>query len=136
MADLKNLGGRPLKFKNAEELESKINEFYDYCELNELPLTFERLAVFLEVDRKTIYNYEHHDMFFQAIKKVRDKILADIMDKGMTGKINPTFGIFCLKNYGYADKQEIESTNINLNNNIELSNLSTDELKKLIEDED
>ena len=59
------------------------------------------------------------------------------MEKGLSGSINPTFGIFCLKNYGYTDKQEIESTNtnVNTNKNIDLSAISTEELKKLIDDE-
>ena len=127
--------GRPLKFNSVEELEKKIEEFYDYCEERELPLTFERLAVFLEVDRKTVYNYSEKEEFFPTFKRVRDRIQADLMEKGLCGSINPTFGIFCLKNYGYSDKQEIEATTVNTNKNIDLSNLSTEELKKLIDDE-
>lgn len=129
-------GGRPRLFNTVEELEQKIQEFYDYCELKEVPLTFERLAVFIGIDRKTIYNYEQRDEFFPALKKVRERIHADIMEKGMSGAINPTFGIFCLKNYGYTDKQEITSTNTNVNKNIDMSQVSTEDLKKLIADED
>ena len=129
-------GGRPRLFNTVEELEQKIEEFYDYCELKEVPLTFERLATFIGVDRKTIYNYSQKDEFFPSIKRVRDKIQADIMERGMSGAINPTFGIFCLKNYGYTDKQEIESTNTNVNKNIDMSQVSTEDLKKLIADED
>ena len=129
-------GGRPRLFNTVEELEQKIQEFYDYCELKEVPLTFERLATFIGVDRKTIYNYSQKDEFFPSIKRVRDKIQADIMERGMSGAINPTFGIFCLKNYGYTDKQEIESTNTNVNKNIDMSQVSTEDLKKLIADED
>lgn len=128
--------GRPRLFNTVEELEQKIQEFYDYCELKEVPLTFERLATFIGVDRKTIYNYSQKDEFFPSIKRVRDKIQADIMERGMSGAINPTFGIFCLKNYGYTDKQEIESTNTNVNKNIDMSQVSTEDLKKLIADED
>ena len=113
---MKNKGGRPLLFKTVEELEEKIESFYDYCEERELPLTFERLAVFLGVDRKTVYNYSEKDEFFPTFKRVRERIQADIMEKGLSGSINPTFGIFCLKNYGYTDKQEIESTVRNIDN--------------------
>ena len=129
-------GGRPRLFNTVEELEVKIQEFYDYCELKEVPLTFERLATFIGIDRRTIYNYEQKDEFFPTIKRVRDKIQADIMERGMSGAINPTFGIFCLKNYGYTDKQEITSTNTNVNKNIDMSAVSTEDLKKLIADED
>ena len=129
-------GGRPKAFNSVEELEKKIKEFYDYCELKEETLTFERLATFLNVDRKTIYNYEDKDEYFHTFKKVRERILADIMSKGLGNKINPTFGIFCLKNYGYTDKQEIESTNTNTNKNINVDHLSTDEIKELLKNED
>ena len=129
-------GGRPRLFNTVEELEVKIQEFYDYCELKEVPLTFERLATFIGIDRRTIYNYEQKDEFFPTIKRVRDKIQADIMERGMSGAINPTFGIFCLKNYGYTDKQEITSTNTNVNKNIDMSQVSTEDLKKLIDNED
>ena len=128
-------GGRPKIFNSVEELEKKIEEFYDYCELKEETLTFERLATFLNIDRKTLYNYKQKDEFFPSFKKVRERILADIMSKGLSNKINPTFGIFCLKNYGYTDKQEIESTNTNTNKNIDMSKLSTEEIRELLKDE-
>ena len=130
------MAGRPRLFNTVEELEEKIQEFYDYCELKEVPLTFERLAVFIGIDRQTIYNYEKRDEYFDTIKRVRENIKADIMEKGMSGAINSTFGIFCLKNYGYTDKQEITSTNTNVNKNIDMSQVSTEDLKKLIDNED
>ena len=41
-----------------------------------------------------------------------------------------------LKNkFGYKDKIETENTNVNTNKNIDLSAISTEELKKLIDDE-
>lgn len=127
-------GGKPRIFNTVEELEQKINEFYDYCESHEETLTFERLATFIGVDRKTIYNYRQRDEYLPTFKKVQERILADIMSKGLGNKINPTFGIFCLKNYGYTDKQEIESTNTN--KNISLEHLTTQEIKDLLKDED
>lgn len=133
------MAGRPRLFNTVEELEKKIEQFYDYCEEKEVPLTFERLATFIGIDRKTIYNYEQRDEFFPALKKVRDRIQADIMEKGMSGEINATFGIFCLKNYGYTDKQEVESVNHNVNINknlLDLSNISTEDLKKIIDEEE
>lgn len=103
--------GRPLKFKTAEDLQQKIDEFMDWCEHNERPPTIARLATFLDVDRHTIYNYEQKDDFFHTIKRAREKILAhleeELMIKGNSGQI------FLAKNYGYTDKQEVENTNYN-----------------------
>ena len=127
--------GRPLLFKSAEELQERIDAFYEYCEERGEVLTFERLAVFLGCDRKTIYNYETKDEFFLTMKAVRERIIADLMTKGLCGDINTTFGIFCLKNYGYSDKQEVTSTNVNVNKDVNLSGISTEELKKLLKDE-
>lgn len=132
---VKGKGGRPKAFNSVQELEQKIEEFYDYCEQKEETLTFERLATFVGVDRRTLYNYDKKDEYFLAFKKVRERILADIMSKGLSNKINTTFGIFCLKNYGYTDRQEIESNNINTNKNINLENLSTEEIKELLKNE-
>ena len=83
--------GRPLKFKNAEELDKRIDEFYEYCEAKGEPLTFERLAVFLNCERTTIYKYEQRDEFSDSIKRARDMILADLMARGLTNEINSTF---------------------------------------------
>lgn len=127
--------GRPPKYNNVEELEALIEEYYEWCEIHDKPLTFERLATFLDVDRRTIYSYSQKDEFLPTFKRVKERILSDIMEKGMANEINPTFGIFCLKNYGYSDKQEVVSTNTNVNKNVDMNNISTEDLKKLIADE-
>lgn len=127
--------GRPRKFNSPEELQEKINEFYDYCEARELPLSFERLSTFIGIDRKTIYNYEKKDEYFHSIKEVRERIMADLMEKGLNGSINSTFGIFCLKNYGYSDRQDIVASNTNVNKNIDVSNLTDEQLNKILESE-
>lgn len=127
--------GKPRTFNSVQELQEKIDEFYEYCEARELPLSIERLATFLEVDRKTIYNYEKRDEYFHTIQTVRQRIMADLMEKGLTGAINSTFGIFCLKNYGYSDRQDITTNNTNINKNIDLSSLSDEQINKILESE-
>lgn len=127
--------GRMKKFKTVEELRERIDTFYEYCEINEIPLNFERLATYLGVDRKTIWNYEHDDEFAPLITEVRDRILADLMERGLTGQINATFGIFCLKNYGYSDRQEVETVNTNLNKNVNLENLTDEQIDRILKGE-
>ena len=69
-----NKGGRPLKFNSVEELQSKIDSYFAWAEEHRKPLTIERLAVFLYVDRDTILNYEKKDEYFGTIKKAKSYI--------------------------------------------------------------
>ena len=134
-----NKVGRPLIFSTVEELEELITKYYERCETMDKPLTLSGLACWLGIDRKTLYNYSERDDFFPTIKVAKDVIQADMEERALSGKSNATFSIFSLKNnYGWNDKQEIESRNenINTNKNIDMSGLSTEELKKLIENED
>ena len=98
--------GRPLKFKTAEDLQKRIDEYFAWAEDKGLPLSIERLAVFLDVDRKTVYNYSDKEDFFPTIKKAREYIYAFQVEQGMLGKLHPAFTIFLMKNQGYSDRQE------------------------------
>lgn len=130
--------GRPLKFGSAEELQEKIDEYFESC-YEEIwqevfddegkskgwvpiygrdgsirkrlvrPFTISGLAVHLEVDRKTLLNYEDKSEFFRTIKRAKARIenyteeqLYNTSAKNMVGII------FNLKNnYGWQDKQEV-----------------------------
>lgn len=127
--------GRKKKFNSVEELQTLADEYFDRCEMDEVPLTFEGLAKHLGVCRKTVFNYKNKDEFKPIFERFRDIVLADLMEKGLTGQINPTFGIFCLKNYGYSDKQEVETVNTNLNKNIELGGLTDEQIDRILNEE-
>ncbi len=130
--------GRPLIFKTKEELEAKVNEYFEYCEGYGKPLTMSGLAYFLNVDRQTIINYSNREDYFDTIKRARERVLMDTEERLQTSG-QPTTGIiFALKNnYDWKDKVETENTNINnnTNENIELSHLSIEEIKELLKNE-
>lgn len=105
--------GRPLLFKTVEELEKKINEYFDYCDnrvqqvyspksdgvievINPAPYTMSGLASHLGVDRKTLLNYSKNDEYFPTIKAAREKVHADVETRLM--EKNATGAIFNLKN--------------------------------------
>lgn len=104
-------GGRPMKFPNSKKLEDTIKSYFKHCDKTGKPYTIAGLAVWLDVDRHTIYNYEKKEEFFHIIKKARDVILASweerVISEGKPGQI------FLMKNYGYTDKQEVQNTNYN-----------------------
>lgn len=118
-------GGRPLKFKTVEELQERINSYFELTPKEEWTIT--GLAYHLDTYRQTLLNYEERDEFLDAIKKAKLKVEngyeIDLKKNGRTGTI------FALKNFGWQDKTETESkVTLDVNN---LSQLSNEELSKL-----
>jgi len=126
----KHPGGRPLAFKSVEELQTKIDEYFEYCDNKTKnvhsekfgdmimpdpePYTMSGLAVALGVDRKTILNYEAKDEYFLTIKNARARVEADL-DRRMNTKETFTPGnIFTAKN-NFGWKEESNNTNIQVN---------------------
>ena len=108
----KNKGGRPLMFQSVKELDEKIDAYFK--EESNKPYTITDLAVWLDCDRKTLTNYEEKDEFFPTIKRAKTKIEANIEKGALLGIYNPTFSIFNMKNnFGWQDKQEIDTTGSN-----------------------
>lgn len=103
-------GGRPLKFKSAQEILDKAQEYFDITPPKHQTIT--GLAIALDTSRETLINYENRDEFFDAIKKCKDRVEhayeLSLRERGSAGDI------FGLKNFGWKDKQEQE---INLTNN-------------------
>jgi len=112
--------GRPRAFKSVEEVEEKINAYFNYCEEKEKPYTMSGLAYYLEVSRQTLVNYSYKDEYFDTIKKARDKVQMQLEENALSNKANPTFTIFNLKNnFDWKDKIEHSSSEIeNINKNV------------------
>jgi len=117
------MAGRPLEFKSVEELQKRIDEYFDYCDnkTKEVysekmgnmvvpdpePYAMSGLAYYLGVDRQTILNYEKKQAFFGTVKRARERVEADI-ERRMNSKDTFTPGlIFNAKNnFGWKDKTE------------------------------
>lgn len=100
-----------LKYKDETELARLIEEYFDHCDDEDKPYTMSGLAYWLGIDRRTLINYGERDSFFALIKGAKDRVQAQLEENALNGKGNATFTIFNLKNnYGWKDKQEIEST--------------------------
>ena len=117
------IGGRPLTFKSVEELEEKIQAYYDYCDSRTAikidkygnrfevpwprPYTISGLALFIGCSRATLVNYSYKDEYFDAIMRARQKCevfseeqLFDGNDRG--AKFN------LINNHGWRDRQEVD----------------------------
>lgn len=106
--------GRPKKYTEIEKLQMKINAYFDLCDSLEKPYTMSGLALALDMDRKTLFNYSKDEQFFPTIKKAKARVEEQLEENALMGKYNPTFAIFNLKNnFDWKDKQELDTTSTN-----------------------
>lgn len=125
-------GGRPLKFESVEELQEKIDNYFNTTPKEEWTMT--GLCIDCDMDYQTLINYSEKEQFFEPIKKARLKVHnqyeISLRKNGRSGDI------FALKNFGWTDKTEVD-TNIGNKDNkpFELSNLSVEEIKELLKNE-
>lgn len=123
-------GGRPPIYDNVEQLQYKIDEYFEYIQgdYNEVedeetggmkriyerypePATITGLCLFLGFEsRQSFYDYSKQSQFSYTIKKARLRVEFEY-EKSLSNPRVPTTGaIFALKNLGWSDKQEIDHT--------------------------
>lgn len=94
--------GRPLKFESLEDLQAKIDDYFDRTPVNQQTIT--GLALALDTSRETLCNYQSREEFFDAVKKAKDRVEysyeLSLRTRGSAGDI------FGLKNFGWRDKTE------------------------------
>jgi hypothetical protein len=127
MSTPKNKVGRPLAFKSVQELQEKIDEYFEWCDnrtkevyiektastvvINHpAPYTMSGLARRLGIDRDTLINYSHKEEYFGAIRAAREKVHEDVENRMMETK-NEKGAMFSLKNnFGWKDQSAIDHT--------------------------
>lgn len=103
--------GRPPKYTSADELNAKIDEYFN--SLTPVNYTLTGLCIHLDITKETFYQYEKNEQFSDSIKRARLKIEYSYEMK-LTNQQFPTSGcIFALKNFGWKDTQEV-NTNMNI----------------------
>jgi len=149
--------GRPLLFKSPEELQGKIDAYFDYCDnytktvskfvkevepesqkmievLKEFEVnapkryTLSGLAVFLKCDRATLANYGRTEEYFSTIRQAKERILCQLEESLISNEGNAQGQIFVLKNgFGFVDRQEVAHIDKNIGD--ELNELQTGKAK-------
>lgn len=95
--------GRPAVFKDADELQTAVDGYFD--NLNGKRATITGLAYHLGFEsRQSFYDYEKHDNFSYIIKRARLKVESGY-EENLTS-VACTGSIFALKNMGWRDKTE------------------------------
>ena len=116
----KHAGGRPLIFETVEDLDAKIEEYFNggyrkhvVCDGKdgapiEVPaITLTDLCLFLGfADKCSFYDYEKRPQFSHSIKRARMTIEREYEER-LSGR-SAAGAIFALKNFGWRDKQEID----------------------------
>lgn len=123
------LWGRPRKYDNVDAFDEKIISYF--TEEN-LPWTVTGLCLHLDFTRETLCQYDKLEGFTDSIKKAKLKIESYLENEMMKSR-NPTGYIFNLKNnFGWKDRQEVESYNRNENVNQDVTDLTDEEREKRI----
>jgi hypothetical protein len=145
MADKNNVG-RPRIFESAKEMHNKIEEYFEWCDeqvreytdkkgnihIIYKPYTVSGLCLYLGMTRETLCQYEKKEGFSDTIKNAKNRIENWVEEHSLTGELNPAVSIFNLKNnFGWTDKQEIESKNTNTNINTDISDLPPEALEEI-----
>lgn len=109
MAKGKSKAGAPPIYRTPEELQRKIDEYFNGLEFSKEPATITGLCLSCDFEsRQSFYDYEKRDEFSYTIKRARLRI-EHVYEKMLASK-NSTGAIFALKNFDWSDKQEIDHT--------------------------
>ena len=95
-----------MKFDTQEKLQYAIDRYFEERLMLDKAPTMTGLALALDMDRKTLVNYEAREEYFHTIKKARQRVEAYNEEKLISG--TPATGlIFNLKNnFGWKDSTE------------------------------
>jgi hypothetical protein len=94
---------RPRIWDNVDDLEKAIE---DYFQLNDGKITITGLALHLGFEsRQSVYDYEKDGLFSYTIKKARLRV-ENFYEENLMGD-HTAGAIFALKNFGWADNQNL-----------------------------
>jgi len=118
-----------VEIKELVGLSKKGTELYKTRLKVKIP-TVEGLALYLNVARHTLYNWEKvHEEFLHIMEKLRAKQAEALINNGLAGNYNPTISKVLLTKHGY--REGIENTGKDGEKLIPESELS-DEDKELL----
>lgn len=110
---------KPLKFKTVQELQDKIDAYFDSIEqpivlengevrLRDVP-TITGLALALDTTRETLCDYQNREEYSDTIRRAKQRVEMFAEKQLYLGK-SASGPIFALKNFGWADNQKSDIT--------------------------
>ena len=118
----------PINIKNPHEVEHRIDEYFDFCEMNNKPPNMVGIAAWLGVHRKTLQQWKDGDysemtpIIQRAVMVIEQTLVEQVQDnpKASVG------GMFLLKSmFHYKEQQDIVITT-----GAQKEELSADEIAK------
>lgn len=98
------------KSKLTPEMAAKAKEYInDYMYDGDVIPSIEGLSFYLDVSRKTIYNWrdgENADLILHTLDAIESKQKSLSLNKGISGEFNSTIAKLVLANHGMHDKQD------------------------------
>lgn len=98
------------KYKTAEELQGKVEEYFLTCYQNQRPYTISGLALWLGLSTQTLRNYEktYGDTEYADIIKIAKQRVEEFAEKSLYENGKTTGAKFVLQNnFGWSDKQDV-----------------------------
>jgi len=127
------------RYKNPQDLQKKVDEYFKSGLKKKTIITKSGLPVTVEIptitwlclflwfeDRHSFNSYEKYPEFTSTIKQARSRIESHYEELAQEGN---TGAIFALKNFGWKDKTEVETTEKKIEVTADLSQKSAKELK-------
>jgi hypothetical protein len=99
-----------------DQVKKKAMEYLEggYLTADEVVPTIAGLSCWLDVARKTIYNWAESDQeFLHITEKIMGSQEKSLLNSALSGKFNAAITKLMLTKHGYSDKQETEITGAN-----------------------
>lgn len=131
MEEKKRGRGFKRRFETEEEFENVFVEYIEYCETNEKMINIAGFCRYARLTRETFYKQKEYypDTYMYIQEIIEDETLND--DKRAT----PIVMMYLKNKFNYKDKIETENTNTNTNKNYDVSKMSTEQIKELLNNE-
>jgi hypothetical protein len=132
--------GKPLKYGTAEELNTLIDQYFDTCHDAEgkmiRPYTVTGLAVYLDMTRQMLLEYEGRPDYQDAIKKAKQRIQQFAEEQLFTNRNTAGVIFNMVNNFGWQNRSENNNNNHHTGHvtqtiNHDLRKLSAEELAQL-----
>jgi hypothetical protein len=103
-----NPAGRPRHYDNSTDFDDMVNAYIAECLSDKTPITWTGLALSLGfAGRACIDEYAKYDGFSYSVKRAKT-LVEHAYELRLNGD-KPTAAIFALKNFGWKDKQEVDT---------------------------
>lgn len=103
--------GRPRIIASPEQFDERVDNYIEMCQKSEppQPLTLTGLILALGLgSRESLDNYMDYPEYFDSVKRAK-MLIEHEYEKRLVNGTNAAAPIFALKNFGWSDKQEIDT---------------------------